>query len=339
MVLVLCSDADPVRALSATIRRCAYVLVPVSVLFCKYYEYLGRVFDTWGNASYTGVTVDKNMLGYLLFAFGLYFLSALIGNRGVEQPQAARSRIDVVMDVLFLVMIGWLLAIANSKTATLSLALGAAVLLVIRVAALRRHFWTLAITAMVVVLIADELFSIKSAILEASGRDATFTGRTGLWETVLKEPINPLVGAGYASFWLGERLYRFWAMYPTSPPIQAHNGYLEVYLNLGLIGLCLLGFVLWQGLKTIQKRAAEAMTSATWNDRVLGSFGLTFGVAYLLYNVTEATFQGSNFLFTIFLMLAFHRPRDQAAPARRWSGLRVASRKRPVAGRAHLDRI
>ena len=93
-------------------------------------------------------------------------------------------------------------------------------------------------------------------MLEAAGRDATFTGRTGLWETLLQEPINPLIGVGYASFWLGERLERFWAMYPTSPPIEAHNGYLEVYLNLGLIGVCLLAGVLWRGLRTTRSRMA-----------------------------------------------------------------------------------
>lgn len=94
-----------------------------------------------------------------------------------------------------------------------------------------------------------------------------------------------------------------------SPPIEAHNGYLEVYLNLGLIGLCLIAVVLWRGLITTQSRAAASLSlsmSETHNDRIFGTFGMAYGVAYLLYNVSEATFQGLNFLFVIFLILAFN---------------------------------
>jgi O-antigen ligase len=125
----------------------------------------------------------------------------------------------------------------------------------------------------------------------------------------LREPINPLIGVGYASFWLGERLTRFWAMYPTSPPIEAHNGYLEVYLNLGLIGVCLIAGVLWRGLRTMRSRLAASLfpsMSETHNDRIFGTFGMAYGAAYLLYNVSEATFQGLNTLFVIFLILAFN---------------------------------
>ncbi len=78
MILVLWSDPFPVRAITAAIKRCAYVLIPLSVLFCKYYEDLGRTFDGWGHSAYTGVTMDKNMFGYLLFAFGLYFVAAFM---------------------------------------------------------------------------------------------------------------------------------------------------------------------------------------------------------------------------------------------------------------------
>jgi hypothetical protein len=89
-------------------------------------------------------------------------------------------------------------------------------------------------------------------------------------ETVLKEPINPIFGAGYGGFWLGERLDRFWAMYPTSPPIQAHNGYIEVYLNLGLIGLILIASVLLSGLRTIQRRAASSAIAGISNSTTNG---------------------------------------------------------------------
>jgi exopolysaccharide production protein ExoQ len=305
MVLVLWSDPFPVRAITAAIKRCAYVLVPLSILFCKYYENWGRTFDLWGKSGYTGVTLDKNMFGYLLFAFGLLFVAAFTSRRDPHRDERNRVRSDQVVNILFLAMIGWLLPVANSKTATLALVLGIAVIVALRFRTVRRHFWSCALAAILLVAVSDELFALKSAALEASGRDATLTGRTGLWGTLLQEPINPLFGVGYASFWLGERLPRFWAMYPNSPPIEAHNGYLEVYLNLGLIGVCLIVGVLWSGLRTMQRRVAALFRSETDSDRVFGTFGMAYGVAYLFYNVTEATFQGLNFLFLIFLILAF----------------------------------
>jgi O-antigen ligase len=309
MVLVLWSDPFPVRAITAAIRRCAYVLVALSILFCKYYEDLGRTFDPWGNVHYTGVTLDKNMFGYLLFAFGLFFVAAFLSRSDPHRDERNRVRSDQVINILFLAMIGWLLPIANSKTATLALTAGTAIIVALQFATVRRHFWPCALAAILLVTVSDELFSVKSAVLEASGRDATLTGRTGLWETLLQEPINPLIGVGYASFWLGERLTRFWAMYPTSPPIEAHNGYLEVYLNLGLIGVCLIAVVLWRGLRTMQSRLDASLSpsmSETYNDRIFGTFGMAYGAAYLLYNVSEVTFQGLNFLFVIFLILAFN---------------------------------
>ena len=121
MVLVLWSDPAPVRAVVAAIKRCAYVLIPLSVLFCKYYEDLGRSFDSWGRFSYTGVATDKNMFGYLLFAFGLFFVASLLGGRdphGREHRPDRADRTDRVICILMLAMIGWLIPIANSKTAT-----------------------------------------------------------------------------------------------------------------------------------------------------------------------------------------------------------------------------
>lgn len=308
MVLVLWTDPAPVRAVTAMIKRCGYMLIPLSLLFCKHFEHLGRSFDSWGKSYYTGVATDKNMLGYLLFAFGLFFAASLLGGRGSPNQNRRDDRSEFVIGILFLAMIAWLIPIANSKTSTLALAIGVAVIVATRFATVRRHFWSFIIATALLATVSEELFSVKSAILESSDRDATFTGRTGLWETVLQEPINPLLGEGYASFWLGERLERFWAMYPTSPPIQAHNGYIEVYLNLGLIGLLLIASVLWAGLRTIQRRATATITvptPTTRDERTLATFGLGYGIAYLFYNITEATFQGLNPLFTIFLILAF----------------------------------
>ena len=313
MILVLWTDPAPARAIVATLKRCAYVLIPLSVLFCKYYEHLGRRFNPWGASSYTGVTTDKNMLGYLLFAFGLFFAAACLVESGRRLANGQRDRTSLLVNLLMLTMIAWLVAIANSQTALVSLVIGTTVLLASRVRTVRRHVGSYAIAVVVIAVAAEFVFSASESLIDATGRDMTFTGRTGLWQTVLQEGVNPIVGVGYSSFWLGERLTRFWAMYPNSPPMQAHNGYLELYLNLGFVGLSLLVAVLWTGLRRMRHRVAAFDASTPRDDRVIGLFGMAYGVAFLFYNVTEARFFGLNTLFVLFLLLAFQGP----APAQR----------------------
>ena len=133
-------------------------------------------------------------------------------------------------------MVAWLTPLANSKTSLVALISGIAVILAVQFPQVKRNLWSFLIATVLIAAIFNVFFSIQGAVLEASGRDATLTGRTEIWKTVLNEPNNPLLGTGYASFWLGERLHRIWALYPRTPLLQAHNGYIEVYLNLGAGG-------------------------------------------------------------------------------------------------------
>lgn len=303
MVFVLASDLYPARAVVAALKRSGYILIPVSILFCKYYDYLGRVLDDWGRSYYTGVTLDKNMFGYLLFAYGLFFATGLV--RTIRQNPATlpTRRTDIGCYALLLAMVVWLTPLANSKTSLLSLILGIAALLALQRAKVKRHFWPFLVATVLIGAVCNALFSVQSTVLEASGRDASLTGRTGIWKTVLSEPNNFLIGTGYTSFWLGERLQRIWALYPRTPLLQAHNGYLEVYINLGLVGVALLIGVLWTGIRNARRRLLAALGGL--DDTLFQSFGMAYILAYFVYNITEATFIGLNFLFIIFLILAF----------------------------------
>jgi O-antigen ligase len=309
MVFVLLSDPYPVRAITAAIKRSGYVLIPLSVLFIKYYQDWGRIIDNWGQSYYTGVTLDKNMFGYLLFAYGLFFASALLYAFRQDASSHPTRRIDIACYALLLAMVAWLTPLANSKTSLFALISGIAVILALQFSRIKRHLWSFLIAIVIIAAISNELFSVNSAVLEASGRDASLTGRTGIWQTVLSEPINPIFGTGYTSFWLGERLLRIWHLYPNTPLIQAHNGYLEVYLNLGVVGLALLGGVLWTGLRNARRRLrATHYRTGNLDDSLFQTFGIAYILAYLLYNTTEAAFEGVNFLYIIFLFLAFDLP-------------------------------
>ena len=73
--------------------------------------------------------------------------------------------------------------------------------------------------------------------LEAVGRDLTFTGRTTIWTHAIDAGMqHSMLGAGYRAFWTPEGasyVYaRIWAVIG-----NGHNGYLDVWLELGFIGL------------------------------------------------------------------------------------------------------
>ncbi len=80
----------------------------------------------------------------------------------------------------------------------------------------------------------------------SAGRDLTFTGRTELWSDILRETENHwLMGAGFQGFWVVENphllaLYDIYVWLPN----QAHNGYVDIVNELGVIGLFLFILIL-----------------------------------------------------------------------------------------------
>jgi len=124
---------------------------------------------------------------------------------------------------------------------------------------------------------------ILGPVTEALGKDISLTGRDDIWSRVLIEARqHPVMGAGYGSFWLGpggpsewihEELY--WI------PYQAHNGYIDIFNELGAVGIALVvGFVLWH-LKQVGQ--------LWWVDRPTAALHLALLVYTLVSNVTEST--------------------------------------------------
>jgi exopolysaccharide production protein ExoQ len=122
----------------------------------------------------------------------------------------------------------------------------------------------------------------SGTLVRSLGREATLTGRTDIWRAVLSLHTNPIFGTGFESFWLGSRLQRVGDL--TEQGIQeAHNGYLELYLNLGWMGLILLA-----GLIATGYRHALAIFR---RDPHAGRLRLAFFAAAVIYSLTEAGFR------------------------------------------------
>ena len=140
---------------------------------------------------------------------------------------------------------------------------------------------------------------MNAELAGAVGRDPTLTGRTIIWSAVLSMHTNPLFGTGYESFWLGPRLQHVWQSAGAGIN-EAHNGYLEVYLNLGIIGVVLMAGFLISSYRSICRRL-DTFSS-------FGSLSLALWTILPFYNVTEAAFKGQ-LIFVTFLLGAIIVPR------------------------------
>ena len=118
-----------------------------------------------------------------------------------------------------------------------------------------------------------------------------------------------------------------WAKFPVFRRTRPTTAIIEIYLNLGLIGLLLFVGVLIAFYGTMREKLERAIAEVSVNptELALAKFGIGYLAAYLLYNVTEAIFQPLNFLFIVFLVLgmryAMGRTRRPAPAHRAWTGV------------------
>ena len=123
MALIVLTEPNPEEALIQLMKRCAYVIVPVSVLFIKYFLDLGVRYDPWTGAQMrVGITTGKNELGAVCLIFGFFFFWYLLQIWRTER--SARRRNELRLIAGFLLMIGWLFWKAHSATSIICFFVG-----------------------------------------------------------------------------------------------------------------------------------------------------------------------------------------------------------------------
>jgi exopolysaccharide production protein ExoQ len=297
MILVVVSDEEPVAALRRLFSRTGFILIPVSLLFIKYYPFLGRTYDPWtGQQTATGVTSDKNLLGLVTFVLTLGAVWRVLTLIWPSEALPDRGRHLMAQGTLLILGISVLLT-SNSATSLVCFLLGAGLMLTTRLPFMRRKpaavhalVLSLVVTASLVLLLGG-----GAGAAAALGRNSNLTGRTDIWSTVLPLAPNWLVGAGFESFWLSRGVHqRLAEVFPGLPLNEAHNGYIEVYLQLGLVGLGLIGVILIDGYR----RAVRAFR----RDPVIGGLLLAYILAAMIYDITEAGFRMLDYMWIFFLL-------------------------------------
>jgi exopolysaccharide production protein ExoQ len=311
MVLVVSSDPRPLEAVRTLLRRLCYLLIPLSIVLIKYYPEISRQYEVWtGTFSNAGPTTSKNMLGVACLISGLFFFWDTV-TRWCEHKDRLTRRI-IRLNLAFLAMTLWVLNSANSTTSSVCLVLGCMVIAAAHSNLFQRHATLLKVlipASFCFYLILALGFGMNGELAGAVGKDPTLTDRTKIWEFLLGMHTNPLLGVGYESFWLGPRLQLFWERSGVGRLNEAHNGYLEVYLNLGIVGLFLLGGFLMASYRTICRRLTPFSS--------LASLTLAVWTLMVFYSVTEAGFR-SGLLWVTFLLGAVAVPvlaEDRVHPA------------------------
>jgi len=333
MVLVVLTDGQPIEAIRRLFARVGAILMPLSIYLTRY-TVMGRGFDPDGHPMNTGVTTNKNSLGLLAFVIGLsvvWSLWTLLRTKG--EPNRTR-RLLARFGLLTCVMV--VLWMAGSATSVVCVLLGSALIVVTSFGVIKSRpaVVHVAMTTFAIIGGVAMGFGGKEAVLGALGRDSNLTGRTEIWSTVLARAQNPIIGVGFESFWNASiKTFRSEGEYMFRNINSAHNGYIDVYLNLGWIGVSLVVLVLLSGYF----RACRAVHQKP----EVGGLLLAFVVTAAFYSVTEAGFRVlSPNWFCLLLAVAAggkiitETARDEVpeTPRRRTGLMSEPRRVRPIVG-------
>ncbi|MGC4097234.1 MAG: O-antigen ligase family protein [Nitrospira sp.] len=257
---------------------------------------------------WVGVATHKNTLGVLALVGAIFLLWDLLDLK--RKSEKGVGKYLTISKVVVLLLCWYLLVIANSATSLVCAILGSSMLLILNLPSVSQGFrrveafglWGIALFVTL-----DSLFNVKELVVtDLLGRDMTLTTRTDVWPILLTYQDNPLVGAGFNSFWAGERLVKLFES--VGGIIQAHNGYIETYLNGGFVGVGLLLVVLLATYLRIRKRLLLQLSDA--NIRLVV---LTLAV---IYNNSEASFNkvGMMWFVTLYALMEYRAQLHPATP-------------------------
>lgn len=300
MAFLVLTEADPQRAVQSVLKRSIYVLIPFSLLLVFFFPDIGtREYAGGAMVSWNGITGGKNLLGRLCLISILFLIWSLINNRDTRDARHHHMWIDIVIiGVAFFLIkgpgIGKMLSLTSLTTLVLGLAILFGLLLMKK---LKRDIGlnTLKTFIMACVILGTASVFVGGLVVGESvttviGREETLTGRREIWAQFLPFAMEePLIGHGVGGFWTDK-------LVKAARLNSAHNGYLDILLDYGFIGLMFFSLFL---LSSCQKAHKDLSYDNNW-----GSLWVCFLVMNVVYAVAESTINSfTNDLTAILLFL------------------------------------
>ena len=314
MALLVLTELNPFAAILCVVRRTIMVLIPLSLVLCMYFHKLG-----WGdNDSWVGVSVDKNWFGLLCFVASAYLLwHWTMRRRKSEWAKDIRVggmpfEIPLLVVSLYLLFGGSTGSVSRSSTAIVLLALAVGVFYFIEYVR-KRHLRLVSLVIPVVLLflfvqVLPRLTGHRSLtdhiIEDVLHKDVNLTDRADFWPLLIKKGMaHPWFGSGFDSFFTPQMQDSIQIELATTEtyfkPNQAHNGYLQVFVNLGVTGLVLLMLVIYSALRNTFRISETSFE--------YGQMRLVLLACVLVSNWTEASFaRPTEFLWFLFLLVAIN---------------------------------
>jgi exopolysaccharide production protein ExoQ len=265
---------EQLRLMSWVFRIMA-VLSLACVLFLPSYG-ISQSVDSQGE--WQGIFGYKNTLGAMMA------LSLL-----VEWHRPADTSFSKFVKWLALLLSAVLLVFSNSVTPLVALVASLSLVEIYKFANQRHRIPLYAILLAILLIIGSGLTLVlmdNESVAGVLGRSSNLTGRTQIWSLVLsKISERPVLGYGYSGFWYGSSSESFavdQAFGFGTSIMYSHNGYLETFLNLGVVGFFLVLAFLGVGMTRAYYCSRRDRSSANL-------WPLAFLSFFLLYNLGECT--------------------------------------------------
>jgi exopolysaccharide production protein ExoQ len=285
-----------------------------------------------GPEGWRGLVSDKNSLG-IVMATGMVTMLYLVLAPGSNRRARLWWSLTFALCML-------LLYLSESRTSWVAAAVALATCVVIRLMH-RRPPVTVMVLACVLLIGVPVMFFILqdfATITSLLGKDSTLTGRVDLWAEVLPWGARrPWFGYGYAAFWVDDSpiTQDIWRELNSYHPPHAHNGWIETYLEIGLVGCVIVA------LQIVQMVVSTARAVRSGRD-VDAAYMFLVLLMILVFNMTEADLIRAPALFWPFLVIgpvAISKILRRDDPARRLRLSRFIARPRtplrfrPIPGR------
>jgi exopolysaccharide production protein ExoQ len=281
------SREDQLRLLYWT----GYIVAIGSMAMALLVPHYGTQSGVGGQGEWKGLFHTKNVLARAC----VFLLTPALFNYGDR-------RISRISRVAYIVLLLVVIIKSSSKTGLIAAAACIAFAFMIRLltrfsqrdAFLLAAFGVGVITAGTIIVMAN-----ASLILLALGKDSTLTGRTAIWNGVMASiGKRPILGYGYGGFWWGTRgeAYNIDSRVGWMVP-YSHNGFLDVWLDLGVVGFTLISL-------TVIKAIRDGLKSLRGGRPFYAQWCLSIVFLTILYNLDEGTLLAQTELVWVLYVVA-----------------------------------